>query len=277
LLLEVGSSDCIGFFSSGYDHGYLTTVVKKWSDFSKYWSSDSTKMNMQQMLECLLAGQQQMMARTADNLREMREEIRSGQAEIKSAIEEGVKAAIQSIPSERDETIQQRVENVMMRITHETQSLQKACLETTAAQEATEADTEKTEPDPGMMQSVGEHQEVPKEDAAVMPVRGLRKRRRDRNLATGRCQKPKGRIRESCESRRRSTIAGRKMTRCATVAWRKGNVVRKIRTEENCGPRKRLTVAGRKTTRCATEAWCSENVVRKDWTGNQAKRGTPKR
>jgi hypothetical protein len=61
--------------------------------------------------------------------------------------------------------------------------------ETAASQEAT-----KTEPDPGMMQSVEEHQEIPKEDATVMPVGGLRKRRRDRNLAAGRRQKPKRRI-----------------------------------------------------------------------------------
>jgi membrane protein involved in colicin uptake len=57
--------------------------------------------------------------------------------------------------------------------------------ETTACHEATEADTEKIQPDPGMMQSVGEHQEVLKE-ASVMPVGGLRKRRRDRNLARSR-------------------------------------------------------------------------------------------
>jgi hypothetical protein len=35
-----------------------------------------------------------------------------------------MEAAVQSIRSERDETIQQRVENVMMRVIHETQSLQ---------------------------------------------------------------------------------------------------------------------------------------------------------
>jgi hypothetical protein len=34
----------------------------------------------------------------------------------------------------------------------------------------TEADTEKTEPDPGMMQFTEEHQEIPKGVAAVMPV-----------------------------------------------------------------------------------------------------------
>jgi hypothetical protein len=85
------------------------------------------------------------------------------------------------------------------------------------------------------MQSVEEHQEIPKEEDAVMPVGGLRKRRRDRNLAAGRLQKPKGRIQASCESRRRLTIAGEKMTRCATVAWRKRNIFRKIWSEENCG------------------------------------------
>jgi hypothetical protein len=55
--------------------------------------------------------------------------------------------------------------------------------ETTACHEATKADTEMTEPDPGKMQSVGEHHEVPKEEAVVMQVGGLTKRRRDRSLA----------------------------------------------------------------------------------------------
>jgi hypothetical protein len=34
------------------------------------------------------------------------------------------------------------------------------------------------EQDPGMMQSVEEHQEIPTEDAAIMPVREPRKQRR---------------------------------------------------------------------------------------------------
>jgi hypothetical protein len=84
----------------------------------------------------------QMMARRDDDLREMREEIRSGRAEIKSAIEAGVKAAMQSIQLERDEMIQQQVKNVATHVTHETQSLQKACLETTDCYEATKTNTE---------------------------------------------------------------------------------------------------------------------------------------
>jgi hypothetical protein len=97
-----------------------------------------------------------------------------------------------------------------------------------ACQEVMKANTEKTKPDPGMMQSVEEHQEVPKEKAAVMPVRGLRKRCRDRNLAVGHCQKLKGRIQANCESRRRLTIACRKMACRARVVWHRTNVVWKI-------------------------------------------------
>jgi hypothetical protein len=76
------------------------------------------------------------------------------------------------------------------------------------------------------MQFVAEHQEIPKEEAVVRSVGGLRKRRRDRNLATGRRQKPKGRIQASCESQKRLAVAGKKMTRRARVAWRRKNVVK---------------------------------------------------
>jgi hypothetical protein len=57
------------------------------------------------------------------------------------------------------------------------------------------AGTEKTKPDPGMMQSIGEHQGVPKEEAAVMPVGGSRRKGsrqvvnpgRNRPSPAGRC------------------------------------------------------------------------------------------
>jgi hypothetical protein len=55
---------------------------------------------------------------------------------------EEVKVAVQSIWSEWDETIQQRVENVTMHVNHKTQSLQKACQETAACHEETETYTE---------------------------------------------------------------------------------------------------------------------------------------
>jgi hypothetical protein len=127
----------------------------------------------------------------------------------------------------------------------------------------TEADTEKTEHDPGMMQSVEEHQESSKEETTLMPVRGLRKRCRDRNLAAGRRQKPKRRIQVSCESRSRLTIAGKMTTHCATVAWRKRNIFRKTGTQRICGPQKRLTAARINMTCHARVAWRRENFIRK--------------
>jgi hypothetical protein len=84
-----------------------------------------------------------------------------------------------------------------------------------------------------MTQSIGEHQEVPKEEAAVMPVGGLRKRRRDRNLAVGRRQKLKGRIQASLVSRKKVTIVGRKVTCSAKATWRKRNIARKDCTRAN--------------------------------------------
>jgi hypothetical protein len=85
----------------------------------------------------------------------------------------------------------------------------------------TEADTEKTEPDPGLMQSTEEHQEIPKEEAAVMPVGEPRKRRKVCNLAAEHRQKRKERTRENRGSWRKSAAACRKASRRAKVAWRK--------------------------------------------------------
>jgi hypothetical protein len=92
-----------------------------------------------------------------------------------------------------------------------------------------------------MMQSIEEHQENPRGEAAVMLVGGLRKRRRVRNLAAEHRQKAKERIWGYCGSRKGVIIAGRGMTCHARGAWRR------------------------------------KNVIRKDQTRNQAEQGTPKR
>jgi hypothetical protein len=110
------------------------------------------------------------------------------------------------------------------------------------------------------MQSVEEHQETPKEEATVIPVRGMRKRRRDQNLAAGHRQKPKGRIQASCESRRRLIVAGKKMTCRAAVAWRKRNLLRKIGSQENCGLHKEFTATRIRMIHCAGEA-SSEKII----------------
>jgi hypothetical protein len=49
----------------------------------------------------------------------------------------------------------------------------------------------------------------------------------------------------NCRSQKKSTIAGRNMTRCAGVAWRKRNAVRKYRTRNQV---ERGTLKGREKT-----------------------------
>jgi hypothetical protein len=235
-------------------------------------------MEMQEMIERLLAGQakaeadRKAMQEKADAdrsrqeqiLKAMQEKADAGQAEIIAAIEKKTDALITNIKNDREETtachdeMEARINKTEPNLGEEETALNRneipnevvevhplrTCQsETVASQEAT-----KTEPDLGKMQSVEEYQEIPMEDAAVMPVGGLRKRRRDRKLAAGRRQKPNRRIQANCESKRRSAAACRKVSRRARVAWRKRNVFRRFETQINYGPRKRLTVTGRKTT-----------------------------
>jgi hypothetical protein len=133
---------------------------------------------------------------------------------------------MKSNPEEK-ETVLERHEIPNEEVT--VHSLRTCQSETAASQEATE-----TKPDPGTMQSAEEHQEIPKEDAAVMPVGGLRKRRRDRNLAAGRRQKPKRRIQANCESK-------------TDRRWQKGippcnsGMAQETRLQKNCDPRKLWT------------------------------------
>jgi hypothetical protein len=112
----------------------------------------------------------------------------------------------------------------------------KACQETTACHERTKADTERTEPDPAMVQSVGWHQEVPKEEGAVMPVGGLRKLRGDRILAARRRQKPRGRIQASRESWRELAVACREMTHHAKVSRHREHHPKRY-DQDNVAPR----------------------------------------
>jgi hypothetical protein len=135
----------------------------------------------------------EMNAKMDSNEAEMRSVICTFRSELKETIQHDIKAAIQPIRLELDET--------------------------TAYNEATEA-----EPDPRMMQSTEEHQEIPKGQAAVMSVGGLSKRRRVCNLAAECCQKKKERTRGNNASRSKSALA-----------WRKRIVSRKIGAMRKCG------------------------------------------
>jgi hypothetical protein len=171
----------------------------------------------------------------------MLEEIKSGQAEIRSTLNEWL------------------------------MDLKDGRKETTACNGATE-----TEPDSRMMQSIGEHQEIAKVDAAVMLVGEPRKRRRICNLAAERRQKRKERSRGNRGYRRKSAAACRKVSRGAKVIWPKGKLIRRIGTQENCEPRKELAVARREMTRRAKAARRKGNIVRNKWTRAKAERGIQK-
>jgi hypothetical protein len=127
-----------------------------------------------------------------------------------------------------------------------------------------------------MMQSVEEHQEIPTEEAAVIPIEEPRKRRRVWKLAADRSQKQKEGTGGYCGSRRRVTVAGKRTFRHATMAWWESKLLMKSGTQDNCGPPKDFAVAGMRTTRRARVAWRRKNFVRKDLTRNQAEKGTPK-
>jgi hypothetical protein len=101
---------------------------------------------------------------------------------------------------------------------------------------------------PEEMETVTEHEEIPEEDATVMPVGEPRKRRRVCNLAAERSQKMKERTRGKSRFKRKLAAACRKVSRLAKVAWRERNPFRNVQTQRNCGLRKRLTVTGIRTT-----------------------------
>jgi hypothetical protein len=126
----------------------------------------------------------------------------------------------------------------------------------------THTEAMKVEQDPETMRSVEEHQEIPSEDVAVMPVKGLRKQRRVLNPAAHSSQKKKDGTRRDFGSRRKSEVACRKVSRHATVAWRKRKTFRKSVIRGYCGSRKGVTVADRKTSRHAVVVWRKRNFTR---------------
>jgi hypothetical protein len=102
-----------------------------------------------------------------------------------------------------------------------------------ASQEATE-----TETFPETMQSIEEHEEIPKENAAVMLVEEPRKRRRDRKLEARCRKKQKERTQNKDGSRKSLVAADRRKTHRTKVARRKKivigrNLIRRHRPKKN--------------------------------------------
>jgi hypothetical protein len=133
--------------------------------------------------------------------------------------------------------------------------------ETTTCNKVTE-----TKLNPGLMQSIEEHKDIPKGEAAVMTVRELRKRCRVCNLAMECCQKRKERTQGNRGSRRKLAAACRKVSHHAKVAWRKRKLVRRIGTQENCGPRNEFSPTRIRITHHAKVAWRKGNIIKNKWT-----------
>jgi hypothetical protein len=175
-------------------------------------------MEIQQMMEFLLAKmdgrQEEMPAKMDADREERKQETSTGQEHLK----EEMKTQMASLVSWMD-LHQAKMHALIV-------DMKDGRKEKTACQKPTETNPEEMEPNPEMMQSVGEHQEVPKEKAALRSG-ALKNRHMARNPAAERQQKPKERTRGNCGSRKRWTVAGRKMIRRAGVAWCKTIIFRK--------------------------------------------------
>jgi hypothetical protein len=151
-----------------------------------------------------------------------------------------------------------------------------ACQETAEARlECKKPNPEETESNPVKVKSVAVHEEFRTEDAAAKPSGTMKKRHRGRHLAVGRLGKQKDLPRGDCGTRRKLAATCRKMPRCAAVAWRKGNVFRKIRTQGNCRPRNELAPAGIRMTHIAKVARRKEHGLQRQGKDDVAPR-TPK-
>jgi hypothetical protein len=202
-------------------------------------------------------------ARITINLKEMEVDRKRDREDLKGMIEEmnakmdagpaEMRSTVCAMRSELKETLQHEMKAIIQLIRLELD-------ETTVCNEATE-----TEPHPGMVQSIEEHQEMPKGDAAVMPVGGSRKRRRFCNLAAERRHKMRERARGNSGSRRKLAAAYRKVSRREKMAWRKRNIIRKIRIQVSRESRKELAVAC--TERCTVQTWHSAgDMIARDTT-----------
>jgi hypothetical protein len=82
------------------------------------------------------------------------------------------------------------------------------------------------------MQYEAEHREIPKEHVSVKPFGVLRKWYRGCNPAGEHRNNLQEWIRGNCGSWKKMSAIGRKMTRCAGVAWHKVHVVRTNQTRD---------------------------------------------
>jgi hypothetical protein len=220
-------------------------------------------MDTQQMMELLLA---RLDGNTKTN-QEMLARIEAQQEEMKARLDENAKTSLAmnekmdantkaTLATKEDmkimqEKIQEDLKKTMEEILAKMEKRMTATQTKTDGKLTETIEKTLTEPSQEMMQSAEEHQEVPREEAAVIPGRGRKRRHRGRKQAAGRRGEPKEPTRGDHGSRKKLAAACRKASRCATVAWRRRNVFRKSWTHGNCGLRKEVTASRKKVTRCA--------------------------
>jgi hypothetical protein len=171
----------------------------------------------------------------------------------------------------------------------ETEVKTMACQEMEAHQVEEESTSAERKPEEA------KQREAPVNGAEVIPIEEpKKKRRRDRKLAAEhRRQKSKTSTRENCGPHKRLAVArsgssrrGRvtrhakeidqKMSRRATVARRKRDIVKSYLTQEKCHPRRELVTSRTRTTHRAKVARRKENSVGKNRTRDKAMLRTPK-
>jgi hypothetical protein len=120
--------------------------------------------------------------------------------------------------------------------------------EAMACQETVEERLEEEKPASMELKPEVADEEVPLEDAIVMPVREPRKRHRDRRHLAAQCRQKKEQKRTQRKDGYRKNLV---IARRAAVAWRRINVFRKILTHGYCGLQKEVTAARMRITCCA--------------------------
>jgi hypothetical protein len=186
-------------------------------------------MEMQQMLERILAGQEEMKAKMKAEREAWREEMK---AEMEAWREE-MRADREQWKAKMDKRMTKNQARTDGKLKELTETMEKT----------------QTEPREEMMQSAEEHHEVPNKDAVVIPVRIRKRRHRGRKEAAGRRLEPKELNRGDQGSRKKLAPACRKASHRATVAWIKRNVFRKSWTCGFYGLRKEVTASRKEVTR----------------------------
>jgi hypothetical protein len=153
------------------------------------------------------------------------DKVDSNQAK-KDSNQEKAKASTAKLEEKMEETIECQTKHL------------KAIHERMMAKWNTHQEMTEIDPDTEMMQSTEEHQEIPTEDTAVMPVGEPRKQHSVRYLAAESHQKRKDRTQGNHGSRKKSAVARRKVSHHAS------GMAEKETHSENGDPGKLWTVQG---------------------------------